>query len=64
MFANADLVIATTTETDSTAVWVLEPQGRSTFRIVVRCRPKSKTRANKETAPGLLSALGRRMTHP
>lgn len=64
MSANPDLVIATVTDTDSTAVWVLEPQGRSTFCIVVRCRPYQRASAAPVAGERFLGTLARHMTRP
>lgn len=33
-----DLVLSVAGQEDSTRTWVLDPQGRDSFRIVVRCR--------------------------
>jgi hypothetical protein len=35
---NPDLVLAVPCQEDRTGTWVLDPEGRNSFRIVVRCR--------------------------
>jgi|HubBroStandDraft_6_1064221.scaffolds.fasta_scaffold3402732_1 hypothetical protein len=35
---NSDLVLAVPCQEDRSGTWALEPEGRDSFRIVVRCR--------------------------
>jgi hypothetical protein len=35
---NSDLVLSVACQEEATRTWVLEPKGRNSFRIVVRCR--------------------------
>jgi hypothetical protein len=37
-----DLVLVVPSQTSSPCTWILEPQGRNTFTIVVVCRPKNR----------------------
>ena len=35
---NPDLVLSVACQEEGTRTWVLDPEGRNSFRIVVRCR--------------------------
>ena len=37
-----NLVLVVPSQTSKSRTWVLEPEGRNTFKIVVVCRPKTR----------------------
>ena len=54
---NRDLVLSASCGASQAHTWVLDPQGRNSFRIVVRCRPDEVAAPAKSPSPSLFAAI-------